>query len=194
MAARILDAQWLGVPQSRNRLIFVGVRDDLGREPVHPRPLPHRYAVRDVMPWLGRLTVRTPPRELGGPRVDVAYDVCPTVMANGIGGVCHSQYSVLAVPGTARPEDGLDAGGQLRVGLSAPGQGVPPFADADGRTVEHRRLTIAECRRLCGFPDDFALTGTYRKQWERMGRAVPPVMMSHVAAAVAEHVLLPAAA
>jgi DNA (cytosine-5)-methyltransferase 1 len=31
--ARILDAQWLGVPQRRQRLFFVGVRDDLGVDP-----------------------------------------------------------------------------------------------------------------------------------------------------------------
>ena len=50
--ARLLDAQWLGVPQARQRLIFIGVRDDLGRAPVFPRPMRHRYAVRDVLPAL----------------------------------------------------------------------------------------------------------------------------------------------
>lgn len=50
--ARLLDAQWLGVPQARQRLIFIGVRDDVGRAPVFPRPMRHRYAVRDVLPAL----------------------------------------------------------------------------------------------------------------------------------------------
>src|SRR5690606_10607254 len=36
--ARLLDAQWLGVPQSRRRLIFVGVRDDLPASPAFPDP------------------------------------------------------------------------------------------------------------------------------------------------------------
>jgi DNA (cytosine-5)-methyltransferase 1 len=31
--ARLLDAQWLGVPQMRKRVIFQGVREDLGRSP-----------------------------------------------------------------------------------------------------------------------------------------------------------------
>jgi len=26
-------------------------------------------------------------------------------------------------------------------------------------------------KRLCGFPDDFILTGTFGQQWERLGRA-----------------------
>ena len=31
--ARLLDAQWLGVPQMRQRIIFVGVRQDLDHRP-----------------------------------------------------------------------------------------------------------------------------------------------------------------
>jgi len=34
--ARLLNAMFYGVPQSRERMIFVGVRDDLGVEPSHP--------------------------------------------------------------------------------------------------------------------------------------------------------------
>lgn len=33
---RLLNAMWFGVPQSRERMIFVGVREDIGREPSHP--------------------------------------------------------------------------------------------------------------------------------------------------------------
>lgn len=55
--------------------------------------------------------------------------------------------------------------------------------------TEKRKFSIAELRRICGFPDDFVLTGTYAQQWERLGRAVPPVMMSHVAATVRDEIL-----
>lgn len=34
--ARLLNAQFFGVPQSRERMIFVGVREDIGVEPSHP--------------------------------------------------------------------------------------------------------------------------------------------------------------
>ncbi|HUX76664.1 MAG TPA: DNA cytosine methyltransferase [Anaerolineae bacterium] len=33
-----LNAMWFGVPQSRERLVFVGVREGLGARPRHPRP------------------------------------------------------------------------------------------------------------------------------------------------------------
>ena len=49
--AGLLDAQWLGVPQTRQRLIFVGVREDLGLPPAFPRPLPYRYSVREALGW-----------------------------------------------------------------------------------------------------------------------------------------------
>jgi len=52
--ARLLDAQWLGVPQARQRIIFVGVREDLGLDPAFPAPLPYRYSVREAIPWIGR--------------------------------------------------------------------------------------------------------------------------------------------
>lgn len=50
--SRLLDAQWLGVPQARVRLILVGLRDDVPGDPADafPAPLPYRYSVRDALP------------------------------------------------------------------------------------------------------------------------------------------------
>ncbi len=55
--------------------------------------------------------------------------------------------------------------------------------------VERRKFTIAELRRICAFPDDFQLIGSYAQQWARLGNAVPPVMMMHIAAAVRDGIL-----
>lgn len=57
--------------------------------------------------------------------------------------------------------------------------------------VQRRKFTLLELRRICGFPDDFVLTGTYAQRWERLGRAVPPPMMRAVAEALRDGVLLP---
>ncbi len=46
-------------------------------------------------------------------------------------------------------------------------------------------------KRICAFPDDFQLTGSYAQQWERLGRAVPPVMMCKIAAAIRDGALCP---
>ncbi len=55
--------------------------------------------------------------------------------------------------------------------------------------VERRKFTIAELRRICAFPDDFILVGSYGQQWARLGNAVPPVMMMRISAAVRDDVL-----
>ncbi len=59
---RMLDAQWLDVPQCRQRLIFVGMREDLKNvatgeslNPVHPSPLKRNWTVRDVFPYLSMI-------------------------------------------------------------------------------------------------------------------------------------------
>jgi len=47
-----------------------------------------------------------------------------------------------------------------------------------------RKFSIAELRRICGCPYDFVLLGSYAEQWARLGNAVPPVMMMHIARAL----------
>jgi DNA (cytosine-5)-methyltransferase 1 len=55
--------------------------------------------------------------------------------------------------------------------------------------TEPRKLSIAELRRICSFPDDFQLTGTFAQQWERLGRTVPPLMMKAIAETVRDKIL-----
>jgi len=55
VVARVIDGSWVGVPQARQRLIFIGVRNDLvakGFRPVHPAPWPFQYTIADACPWL----------------------------------------------------------------------------------------------------------------------------------------------
>ena len=51
--ARVLNAKYFGVPQSRSRIIFIGVREDLGIEPTHPRPLGHPITTWEAVGHLG---------------------------------------------------------------------------------------------------------------------------------------------
>lgn len=196
VAAKVLDAQWLGVPQMRQRLIFVGVRKDLGIEAAFPRPLPYRYSVRDAIPWVQRIESangfnghayydsQRPAGAIQQSRplvVEAATDISRYAIGNeweriGEGGQSDRYFqltrpSIDNVCGTITAE----GGNASKASVTHP--------------TEKRKFSIAELKRICAFPDDFQLTGTYAQQWERLGRAVPPVMMSYIAATIRDEIL-----
>jgi len=57
---RLLNAMFYGVPQSRERMIFVGVRDDLGVEPSHPSGWSEPVAIRAADALDSAIGVRNP--------------------------------------------------------------------------------------------------------------------------------------
>lgn len=200
--AQLLDAQWLGVPQARQRLIFVGVREDLGLQPVYPKPLGYRYTVREAVPWITRVVHDTSGDRSTG---DVTNRPAPTITV-GVNSVNSNHFKVEAEADISRFDigkkwDQLRPGQQheerfslVKVDPDRPSPtivqtGGNPSAASVVHPFEKRKFSIAELRRICGFPDDFVLTGTYQQQWERLGRAVPPVMMMHIAAAVRDGML-----
>lgn len=252
VSCKVLDAQWLGVPQARQRTIFVGVREDLGVEPAHPRPLPHRYSVREALPWLSRVVVHDTTGKGGAEGFnswsagDVTAGPCPAVTI-GVNSLNSSHFLVepkmitcgnlrytLAGRRPARsigepaptvstvPQDGLivepEAGDKIvsvrfadgfdgeawlppdrpysTVGTS-PASGCNLNAnggkievETSAGQIERRKFSIAELKRICAFPDDFALTGTYAQRWACLGNSVPPVMMFWIARTVRDAVLL----
>lgn len=203
--ARVLDAQWLGVPQARQRLIFVGVRDDLGLNPAFPKPLPYRYSVRDALPWITKV--------MGGngashesKKGSFSLDhPTPTILAGGTRERT-DQFWVEAETDMSRfavgkEWDAIKPGEKsgkylslVKPSLDAPSPTITQRGgDASAASVYHptekRKFSIAELKRICAFPDDFVLNGTYAQKWERLGRAVPPVMMSHIAIAIRDQIL-----
>lgn len=53
----------------------------------------------------------------------------------------------------------------------------------------NRKLTVKECKRLMGFPEDFVLKGDFDAQVERLGRAVAPLMYKAVANSIYDNIL-----
>ena len=242
--AQLLDAQWLGVPQARERIIFIGTRADLAIEPVHPKPLPYRYSVRDALPWIDKATHDTS----GFVRdKQIADRPCPTIGVGaataGDGGGVRNHFKVttkrnarslddpaptimthnrkgtqseIALQRTVESEtdiskqaigrewDKLNPGEQsekyfslVRADAAAPSPTVTAAGGMNSgiacvtHPTEKRKFSIAELKRICAFPDDMILTGSYAQQWERLGRAVPPIMMMYIAAEIRDKVLLP---
>lgn len=241
VACKLLDAQWLGVPQSRQRTIFVGVRADLAREPAFPSPLPYRYSIRDALPCVvsGKYGPTWKSADAPSPTVSAQGSYNPWTSHQGLELVEVESTCRIVGVGTSRGMRSVDdpaptvlthsnqythsemTAVELDIGRFAIGrewerlgQGeqssryfnpVRPDEDAPSPTIcashgqlgiagvthpnERRKLTMAELRRLCGFPDDFILTGTYAQQWMRLGNSVPPVMMHAIASVVRDEIL-----
>lgn len=175
--AKVLDASWLGVPQARQRLIFVGVRNDLvdryGIRPAHPKPRHPRYAIRDVLEIDGAVIHDS----------ETGHDITLDRYAIGAEwdkiqpGQSSERYFQLVRPALDAP-----------VGtITATGGGVG--AASVTHPTQRRKFTLEELRILSSFPADFALTGTYAQRWERIGRSVPPFMARAIAETIRDEIL-----
>lgn len=185
VSARLLNAAFLGVPQKRERIIFVGVRKDLCQQydvrPTHPVPEKHVYTVGDAIS-----DIENDPDE-----VDRLLQI----------EMKHPRYKVL-LKMPKNPKKTL-YGGEFANGSyfnlrrESMYQPCATICQSNGRAgssgnchpLEDRKFTIAELKRLTSIPDDFVLTGNYEQQWERLGRMVPPVMMCKVARTIQTEIL-----
>jgi DNA (cytosine-5)-methyltransferase 1 len=169
VSARLMNAMYFGVPQSRERLIFIGVREDLGTAPTHPhgtiRPVGFRHAIagcagspalrhseRIARYWSqlkpGQCIADLDPKGNGFNAVKVNPDrVCPTITKGWTAGI----------------------------GL------MHPF--------EVRFLSDSEILRLASFPDGYRMAGDSSKVVQRIGNTVPPRFMQAIAEHIRDHML-----
>lgn len=158
VSARVLNAAYLGVPQARERLIFVGVRNDIAKKgflPQHPVALPNVITVRQALPHIALLK-----NKKNGILTYVPADMpSPTIVASD---------------GTNSETAGFSCGGFIET-----------------EEGERRKYSIKELKVISTFPSDFRFTGTYKQRFERIGRAVPPMMMYHISRTVAAKILKP---
>lgn len=156
--ARVLNAMFFGVPQSRERMIFVGVREDIGRDPSHPSGWSVPVTVREAF-------VGVPPHDCPAltPRYQAYWHAAPQ------GGRVGKQKYVMKL------SERLPAGTLLK----SEGNGAPYHP------TECRAISTAERRRIGSFPDSFRFTD-HKHAVERIGNSVPPLLMRAIAAHVRE--------
>jgi DNA (cytosine-5)-methyltransferase 1 len=168
VSARLLNSAWLGVPQSRERLIFIGVRDDLNKAPIFPKPLPYSYSLEDAFLGLNNI---------------VENESWMTSHATG------REWQKLSVGEQSKKYFQLvRCSPKNPVGTITASGGNAGLASIS-HPYECRKFSIAEVKRLSSFPDDYIFRGSYQQQYERMGRSVPPVMMSHIAKTIQTEIL-----
>ena len=169
VSCKILDAQWLGVPQKRARTIFVGVRNDLWRPEfkgqLHPKPKSNRPTLRRA---LDGLTLTDDDKK----QTDIQkYSVYKLLVPMAVGTAHKKRFSLKK----------CDPDGQAFCITATNGN----KGAANSVHWDNRAFSVSEVKRIMSIPDDYILTGTYQQQVERLGRMVAPFMMK----AVAENIL-----
>lgn len=170
----ILNSGYFGVPQLRERLIVIGVRQDLGIKPTLPKPIHRPVTVRDAL--------------VGLPCTPEGHQINPKLLP------------VWAKVGAGRSFKDLHPKGHMfsyrKIDPDAPSPTIVKTVGVqrNGNTnngLYHwrfpRLLTIPELKRLGSFPDayQFADTGDELKNfelaWAGIGNSVPPLMTRAIA-------------
>jgi DNA (cytosine-5)-methyltransferase 1 len=181
----VLNAADYGVPQFRERLFVVGMRDGAFKfpKPTHGPGRKH--------PWV------TVSDAITDAPVDAPNTAKVVYCKNPI--LRKSPNAGMLVNGKGRPLN-LDSP-SLTIPASAGGNRTH-IIDRDGTLFDYhaklmkggksrtgiakgcRRLTLRECARIQGFPDSFVFIGPKSKQYSQVGNAVPPLLASVVCRSV----------
>lgn len=179
--AALINAEYCGVPQNRERIIFMGVRNDLHLSPVYPTPKLPVITMREAFEG-----VKNDPDEIemlkGNARKYRWGEVLKRIPPNPekpVSGssVMDGSYFNLVRESMYYPCTTITASGG---GTSIAAMCHP---------LEDRKFTIAELKRITSLPDDFILTGAFEQRWERAGRMVPPLMMKAISETVRQEIL-----
>jgi DNA (cytosine-5)-methyltransferase 1 len=166
---KLIKAVEFGVPQRRERVIIVGIRNDIKCNFQYPEPICKEE--KDYTP-LGKVI-----DELAIP--EQKY-----------------YFSQRAVEGMKNAKNNMKRG--LWQSLDAPCLTVTshlaktsinsrdPLLLVNPETELYRRFTPREAARIQSFPDSFILNSSEPKSYKQIGNAVPPVMMWHIAKALQE--------
>jgi len=195
IVANVLDSSYFGVPQSRKRCFFIGVREDVAEKvginfmtmyQLYPDKNDFRTtlgeAINDVVnddkEELDYLFDKiSPEKAVGKTLMKMPKD--PDKVLTGMDYHDKGHHFNLKRSSLRKPCPTITAMGNLA--------GVAGTC----HPLEDRKFTIKELKRIMSLPEDFKLTGKHKQQSERIGRMVPPLMMKALAESVYNKVLKP---
>jgi len=197
VSARLMNTMWFGVPQSRQRLIFIGIRNDLGSEPAHPGAQFIPIPIKQVLP--GCIAIKG---QSINPWIDENRPA-PTIPKTNFGYECkrdnsftlpksYKEWSSKVKPGQSVGKIHPKGFGFNMVKLDNEKPSVTltkTHTPAVGllHPLEDRFLSIPEVMRISAFPDPFQFPiqttalKTRMKAWGLMGNSVPPLFMEAIA-------------
>mgnify|MGYP001171679008 FL=1 len=194
VTAQVLDSRYYGVSQTRTRVIFIGVREDVAAKvgynfmtisQVFPEPDRNVIPVKDAM-----IDLVNDPEEvkyLTEKFMNTAYwkqtgskmPVDPDKVLTGMDYHPKGHHFNLKRVSQYQPAPTITAMGSAETTAGA------------FHWNEARKLTIPELKRIMSLPDDFIVTGSMSQKIERCGRMVPSLMMKAIAESVYENVIVP---
>ena len=172
--AVLMNAKYFGVPQSRKRMIFIGVRENMNIDPqVHPSAKYQAISLQDACHGIETIGIPVTD-QLGeiGKQARAGEKFSQTRARLGMN---HSNFSTYKVV--------WDKPLPTITKTMAPN--CPGLVHPDVNNM----LSIAALKRCGSFPDDFILTGSDIDQWARIGNSVPPLLMKAIAEAIRQNVL-----
>ncbi len=176
VSCRLLNAMYFHVPQSRQRVIFIGVRDDLGIEPSHPKGESRELGVGGAIHGadsdglngeyllLAGKTSELIKQLKQGQRLEQLYE-----QVNGKGKKAYFAFS-RTHPNKASRTIAKDSAGLFHY-------------------TENRTLSIGEYKRVGSFPDSYKFIGSFNSSLQRIGNSVPPLFMEAIARHIRKEIL-----
>jgi DNA (cytosine-5)-methyltransferase 1 len=175
---QVLNDMYFNVPQSRERVIIIGVRKDLGIEPSHPKPQGKPIT----------------PREAFKDCPDGEIKSCPEWLIKATKYMDAGNYSGEDTFKAFLKVKGKTSGAMNTKLLSWDRCSCTLVKSEISNTgIIHpdcqRYLTIPEMKRLTSFPDDFIFHGDRKEIVSRIGNSVPPLFMKVVAEHIKDNIL-----
>jgi DNA (cytosine-5)-methyltransferase 1 len=156
-----LNAMYFYVPQSRERLIFIGIRDDLTKEISFPKAESRAISVKDALKGVNTTNNLTPEQKKWWGKLK------PGQSASALHPKGHWFNFLKLSP--------------LQISPTIPKEsGNAKFSYWD----RAKGLSIDGYKRIGSFPDTFKFRGGYGKEKNRIGNSVPPLFMR----TIAEHI------
>lgn len=176
--SQVLTAADYGVPQTRRRVIIIGIRKDLGSsaDVFYPERLYDETGTITGRPWR---TAKDGIDDLWGKVNDplipnhTVKDISKAKFYSGKKTQGNNRISAKRPSPTIRAEHHGNIEAHYRTTLE-------DESDMSG----WRRLSVRECARLQSFPDTFNFVTSASSAYKAVGNAVPPVMAWHIARSV----------
>ncbi len=151
-----------GVPQARERIIIIGIRNDLNMKFDWPKPT-HSQTDISLKPWV---TIK---EAIGDLEDDEVHNALPNSGFSKAKLFPGKQGNTITLAGKPAPTMRAEHHGNIEFHYSKP-----------------RRLSAREAARIQTFPDNFEFYDSTSDAYRQIGNAVPPVFAWHISGMLQE--------